>query len=138
MEREQSVAGVGAAHAEMWAQVAALAKMHPHSVPVGLLAAALNDVIDAHAVRVAVGLRSHIPASIWVTIYFLAATAMLVMGYDSGLTSSRNTLSMIALVLAFAAVVLLIIDLDRPYQTMFAVSQQAMVDLQRSISLPTR
>lgn len=136
--RERSAAGVGASHAQIWTQVAALAKMYPDSVPVGLLISSLNDVVDAHALRVAVGLRNHIPPSIWVTIYFLAVMAMLVIGYDSGVTSSRNALSTIALVLAFAAVVLLIIDLDRPYQAMFAVSQDAMVDLQRSISPPAR
>jgi len=133
----QILADVNATHAQMWSQVVELAKRHPDSDLVGLLASAVNSVIDLHATRVAVGLYNRIPASIWVTIYFIAIVATALTGYDSGLSSSRSTLaslSTLAMVMTFCAVVLLIIDLDRPAQTMFSVDQQTMIDLQRSFS----
>jgi hypothetical protein len=135
----QFLIDANATHARIWSQVVELSKQHPDSVLVGLLASAVNSVIDLHATRVAVGLHNRIPTSIWVTIYFIAIVATALTGYDSGLSSRRSTLaslSTLAMVMTFCAVVLLIIDLDRPAQTMFSVDQQTMIDLQRSFSEP--
>ena len=53
-----------------------------------------------------------------------------------GSGSTLTALGTLAMVMTFSAVVLLIIDLDRPAQTMFNVDQQTMIDLQRSFSEP--
>ncbi len=133
------LADANSTHAQMWSQVVELSRQQPDSVVVGLLASAINSVIDLHGRRVAVGLHNRIPASIWVTIYFIAIIATALTGYDSGLSSGRSTiaaLGTVAMIMTFSAVVLLNIDLDRPAQTMFSVDQQAMIDLQRSFSEP--
>lgn len=121
-----------AAQALMWAQVTDLATNQPGSVAVGLLASAVNDVIDMHGKRVAIGLRARVPSSIWTTVMFLAIVSTLLMAYDMGLSASRSTLATLAMAMTFSAVMLLIVDLDRPHQAMFSVSQDAMNDLLRS------
>ncbi len=127
----QGLARAEEAQARMWALVTELARSHPDSVAVGLLASAFNDVIDMHGNRVARGLRARMPASIWMTVMFMAIVSTLLMGYDMGLTASRSSLATLALVMTFSAVLLLIIDLDRPHQAMFTVGQEAMKDLLR-------
>ena len=55
------------------------------------------------------------------------------MGYQAGLTGIRTLVARFALILAFASVMLLITELERPGKTMIKVSQQAMIDLQASM-----
>jgi len=133
----QAIARAEETHAEMWAQVSELARKYPDSVVVGLLVSAINDVIDMHGNRIAVGLRARIPQSIWLTIFFMAIMSTTLMGYDMGLSSGRSALARLAMVATFSAVVLLIIDLDRVHQTLFSISQEAMTDLQRGVGKVT-
>ncbi len=133
----QAIARSEEIHTRMWAEVSELARKYPDSVAVGLLVSAVNDVIDMHGNRIAVGLRARIPQSIWVTIFFMAIMSTALMGYDMGLSSGRSALARLAMVATFSAVVLLIIDLDRVHQTLFSVSQEAMIDLQRGLGKGT-
>lgn len=94
----------------------------------------LNQVIDVHAARLMASLRSRIPAAIWIALYLLAILAMVVMGYDQGLTGSRRSPAIIVLVLAFSAVLTLIADLDRPSKGLLQVSQQSMLELKQSMT----
>ena len=66
-------------------------------------------------------------------LYVLAAVSMVGMGYHEGLTSRKRSLAMIPVVLAFAVVLYLIVDLDRPGQELLQVSQQSMIDLRNSM-----
>ena len=60
------------------------------------------------------------------------------MGYHAGLAGSGRSLALLALVLAFSAVVTLIVDLDRPQEGLLRVSQQTMIDLQKTLVAPSR
>jgi tryptophan-rich sensory protein len=80
------------------------------------------------------GLRSRVPGMIWIVLYLLAVIAMVMMGYHAGLANSRRSIATIALVIAFSSVLYLIADLDRPGQGMLKVSQQAMIDLRKSLN----
>jgi galactitol-specific phosphotransferase system IIC component len=73
----------------------------------------------------------------WLAIGFAATLTLLLVGFHNGLLASRSFLAVLTLMLVFAAVVLLMIDLDRPQEGLLRVSQQALLDLQRSINAPT-
>src|SRR5262249_8324483 len=92
-----------------------------------------NEVIDLHAKRVMVGLRSRIPFIIWAELFGLAALGMASMGYQAGLSAMKRSPAMLGLVFAFASTLYLIADLDRPTEGSLTTSQQAMIDLQRSM-----
>ena len=51
------------------------------------------------------------------------------MGYQAGLTGTRSILATWALAATFAAVMVLITDLDRPRMSLFKLNQQLMVEL---------
>ena len=118
---------------QLWEQATIAASTHPRSVPVGLYIDSLNDLIDRHEERVTVGLHYRIPPSLIWTLYLVALLSMLVMGLNFGLAGTRNKLASVALVVAFAAVLLLIVDLDQVHQRLFTVSQSPLEDTQASI-----
>jgi hypothetical protein len=55
------------------------------------------------------------------------------MGYHSGLVGGWRKFPMFAIILAFAAVIWLIADLDRPQAGLIRVSHAALIDLQRNL-----
>jgi hypothetical protein len=58
-------------------------------------------------------------------------------GYSAGLRRRRSVLSAVVLVIALGVVMTLVIDLDRPQDGLINVSQQALLDVQRWIGLPS-
>ena len=125
-----------ALHAALWAEATAAGREEPRSIVVGLFIQSLNDVIDIHAERVLIGVRSRIPMPVWLGLYFITVISMAAVGYHEGLTGSRRSLAIVALALTFSAVMLLVADLDRPQEGMLKVSQQAMIDLREFIKNP--
>ncbi|MFA9462228.1 hypothetical protein [Thiohalorhabdus methylotrophus] len=117
----------------LWEIADRMAAQRPRSEPVGLFIDALNETIDLHEERVTVALRNRVPPSLLWTLYLVAFLSMGVMGYQFGLGGTRNLPATTALVVAFAAVMLLIVDLDQPRQRLFTVSQAALEDTRRAI-----
>jgi hypothetical protein len=96
----------------------------------------LNEIITLHTKRVIMGLEFRIPDIIWIVLYLITALAAASIGYHSGLSGRSRPLMVLAFILAFSAVIFLIVDLDRPGHGLLEVSQQAMVDLQKKMRAP--
>jgi hypothetical protein len=122
---------------QLWAHATAVGEKNPNSIVVGLFIQSLNDVIDLHAKRVQAGLRSRIPGAIWVGLFAVAALSLATMGYHAGMVGTRRSLAILAVAFTFSVVIELIADLDRPQEGILKVSQQALLDLQRSMNVPT-
>jgi hypothetical protein len=120
---------------QLWSHAIAVAEKNP-TVMTGLFVQSLNEMIDLHAKRVLVGARSRIPISIWAGLFGLALLGMAAMGYQMGLSATRRSPAMLGMVLGFAGVLFLIADLDRAHEGFLTVSQQALIDLQRSMHAP--
>jgi hypothetical protein len=120
-------------HELLWIQTSEAAEKNSVSVITGVFIQSLNNLIDLHAERVLVGLRSRIPLVIWAGMFGLAMLGLIAVGYQCGLSGTRRSPAMTALVLAFALVLALIADLDRAHEGLLRVSQQAMVDVQKAI-----
>ena len=115
---------------QLWQQAEALADANPNSIMLGLFIHSLNEVIDLHAERIHVGVRTRIPPVIWISLYLIAIFSISSLGYQVGLVHARYMGITILLILALASVITLIIDLDRPQEGLITVSQQALMDLQ--------
>jgi hypothetical protein len=63
------------------------------------------------------------------TLYLMAILAMIIMGYQAGLTDRRSPVATITLAIAFSSVIILITDLDRPVMSFFEINAQLLVDL---------
>jgi hypothetical protein len=114
---------------QLWAEAVAVGQQQPGSIVAGLFIASLNEVIDLHAKRVMYGMRTRIPPNIWALLYVVAMLAVGEIGYHTGMAGARGTLVLIPLILTFSAVILLIVDLDRPTEGMLRTSQQPLMDL---------
>jgi hypothetical protein len=120
-------------HGLLWAQVSSAALESPNT-NTSLMIQSINDVIDMHEKRVTGALRNRIPSSVWIALVGIIAFTMITMGAQVGLTGKRRLVAIIPLVLAFAVLVALVVDLNRPQSGLITVGQQSMVDLQRSMS----
>jgi hypothetical protein len=96
---------------------------------VALFVSAVNEVIDMHGRRVAAALRNPIPPTIFGTLYAVAILVLCVTGFARGIGGDRSALATLVLAIVLAAVFALILDLDRPYEGLLKVSQQAIGDL---------
>jgi hypothetical protein len=123
-------------HVLLWAQATTAAEKEPRSIVVGLFIQALNDVINLHAKRVTLGMRNRLPGTIWAALYFVAVLSMAAMGYQAGLAGTTRSLAEFAVALTFSGVLFLVADLDRPQEGLLRVSQQALVDVRRSMQSP--
>jgi hypothetical protein len=122
---------------DVWTHAIAVGEKNPNSIVVGLFVQSLNDMIDLHAKRVQASLRSRIPGAIWIGLFAVAALSLATMGYHAGMVGTRRSLAIFAVALTFSVVIELIADLDRPQEGVLKVSQHALLDLQRSMNVPT-
>ena len=127
LERSRTV------HDQLWLQAIAAAQIGRPPVN-SLFIQSINEIIDTHAKRVTVGLRNRVPAIIWLVLYSLMALAMSAIGYQNGQSKARRPLAAIILVIAFSAVLSLIIDLDRPGAGLLRVSQVGMSELKQELA----
>ena len=105
----------------------------PRAITTGLFLQSLNETIDLNAKRVT-ALENHVPEITLVLLYFAAMVATGLVGYGCGLSRGRKFIVKIILSILIAAVILVIIDLDRPRMGLIKVSQQRMIDLRDSLS----
>jgi hypothetical protein len=95
----------------------------------------LSDVIDVHAMRLAVGVQERLALGIWCVLGGLTILGMLGMGYFAGKAGSKRSMEMFLMALAFAMVIAMVASLDRP-GGFFKVTQQPLIDLQRLLGSP--
>ena len=119
-------------HGHLWLQ--ALAAGEKGKPPLaGLFIQSINEVIDLHAKRVSAGLRARVPGIIWIVLYVIAVLGMFALGYQGGLAGKRRTIAMFIVISAFATVLVLIADLDRPGDGLFRIGQESMIDVRKSM-----
>jgi Protein of unknown function (DUF4239) len=116
-------------HRQLWKEAEAVGQQHPNSIVVGLFIQALNETIDVHAKRILVAVESRVPGALWGTLYLITILTMTGVGYYEGLANSRRSPAILVLVSTFSAIIMLVVDLDRPSEGLLQVSQQAMVDV---------
>jgi hypothetical protein len=120
----------------LWAQAEAAAGQNPSSIIAGLFVQSLNEVIDLHAKRITAG-RNRIPGAIWTALFVVAVLSLGAMGYHAGLSHTTRSPAALAVAITFSIVIWLIADLDRPMEGLLSVSQQALIDVRRSMQQPT-
>lgn len=124
-------------HRALWDEAIAAGEKRPGPIT-GLYVQSLNQLIDLHQDRVTVVLHHRLPGAILLTLYLVALLAMGTLGYNLGLSPTRTVLPALTVMVAVAIVLLLIIDLDRPFQRVFEVDQAALDDVRETITREPR
>ncbi len=122
-----------AMHKRLWSHAMAVGEQDPRSITRGLFIQSLNEVIDLYGKRLQ-ALENHVPGIIIELLFFIAIIATGLIGYGCGVGGRRNFFVTLATSLLIAAVILVILDLDRPRRGLIKVSQQRLVELQDSLA----
>jgi hypothetical protein len=129
-ELSQSLASAESIHRRLWDIAVVNAERDMNSDVAALYIEALNQVMDVHASRLAIGVRMRLPFGIWVVLYSLTMLGMVSMGYHAGIADSKRSNATWVLAVSFAMVITLIAALDRPWGVAM-VTQQPLVDLEQ-------
>jgi predicted membrane protein len=116
---------------QLWSSVRELASSRAPTPLDALFVGSLNEMIDLHEKRI-VAMRNHVPESVLFLLMFFAAIAVAMVSYGVGRKERRNVWSSLVLPLLIVAVVIVTIDLDRARRGFIQVSEQALLDLQKS------
>ena len=117
----------------LWLQAKGMAAKDNGMVPTGLFIQTLNEMIDNQGKRLA-ATRNRVPNIVLLVLFGIAAVAGAFAGYASGLEARRTRLPVYIMGILVSAVILLILDLDRPGTGFIEVSQQPMIDAASSIA----
>jgi hypothetical protein len=111
-----------------------VAAQYPGAVDVFLSYA--GRIVELQQERLMVRERSRIPGAYWAVLYIVAILALAAVGYHGGVAGTGRSPVMLAVAIAFSAVIMVIADLDRPGQGFINVSQQPMIDLREMLVTP--
>jgi len=100
----------------------------------GIFSQSVLAMINAQDARLQAILFNRISPVIWITLFVMSLLSMLVMGYQAGLTGTRSGIATWTLAITFSVVMALVMDLDRPNQSLFSMNQQMMVELHNRMS----
>ena len=117
---------------ELWQQAKALSEK-PSPV-LNLFLQSLSELTDLQLKRVRAAAWNRLPRAIVATLYSIAVLALCAMGYGAGLADSRTAIPSVMLILTFSAIIVLIVDLDRPRQQLFQVVQEPISDVARRMA----
>ena len=121
---------------ELWSKAEELARATPGSVVLGLYIDSLNQTIDISEARVTAIVNARVPQTVLLLLLAGMVLTMGAVGYSAGLTRHRSVLTAVVLVVALAAVLTLVVDLDRGSEGFLQVSQQPLRDLQQQLAAP--
>lgn len=114
-------------HEKLWQEAVAAAALQPTPIT-ALYVAAVNDLIDLLQARVTVTVQQRMPVIFWFMLFVLAVLAMGLAGYDAGVSRSARSYMAVVVAMAFSAVIVLVIALDRPQTS--AIRQLPMLEIQ--------
>lgn len=114
----------------LWKAAAVVAVQSPGEVDVFL--GYVAEIIELQDKRLMVRERSRIPGTYWAVLYLVTVLALAAMGYHVGIAGTATAL--LAVAIAFSAVILVIADLDRPRQGFINVSQEPMLDVRATLA----
>ncbi|MBK7971080.1 MAG: hypothetical protein IPK08_20345 [Bacteroidetes bacterium] len=117
----------------MWDEAFAATENNPLSVPAGLFATSINQLIDIKTER-DIAISNHVPEIVLLGLLLFAALAIGILGYGNGLAATHARYPAVILCVVITLSFILIIDLDRPNRGLTQVSQDSMVDLMNVIN----
>ena len=117
-------------HDLLWSIAEASMEDSANAREAGIFAQSVLAMIAAHDARLQAAMFNRISPVIWMTLLLMAALAMVVMGYQAGLTGTRSSLATWTLAITFSAIMTVITYVDRPNMRLFHVNQQLMAELE--------
>jgi hypothetical protein len=121
-------------HDKLWKVADSSMSSPGDSIDDSIFVNAILEMIKANDERLQATLFNRISPVIWLTLILMSFLSMVVMGYQARLTGTRSALATWTLAFAFAAVMTLVTDLDRPQMSLFKMNESLMIELQNRIN----
>jgi hypothetical protein len=118
--------------ARLWRQAGAITRADPQSLSAYRFVSSLNEMNNIHERRIT-ALRSHVPVAVVFVLMGVALVAMVFAGYNVGVTGARRRLPNLLMSAIVVALIVLVLDLDRPNYGLIQVPVQALADAARGI-----
>ena len=118
----------------LWNNGVAKAKGNSLSGLSPLYLQSINDLIDMHSQRLAIGARDRIPDGIWYTLGTLLILSMATVGYFAAIKEGKRSPSNVILAVAFSLLFVLVSALDNPLHGLFTASQQPLETVKMQIA----
>ncbi len=119
-------------HGELWEIVVENLEEGEELDTFALFVESINEVIDVHLLRITAA-QKRLPRLFGMMLYAAAMVSFLLMGVVDSSDGKRDSTATVLFALAFVAVLMVVVDLDRPQEGLLSVSQTAMVDLLASM-----
>lgn len=98
----------------------------------GLYIAALNEMIDVNEERQS-AFENRVPEAVLWLLFFTAFMSLGLVGYCCGMNSKRPGVTSVMFALTIAAVLIVVLDVDRPRRGLITVNQSSMLRVQQYI-----
>ncbi len=117
---------------QLWQQAVAVSAAAPQSLPAYRFVASLNEMNNIHERRIT-ALRYKVPSAVMWMLIGIAMVAMGFTGYNAGVAGARRRAATMIMAVTVAALILLVVDLDRPARGLIQVPVQPLIDAAQGI-----
>ena len=125
-----------ALHAVIWSVVESANQPTTANATLASLINSANEVIDLHELRLA-SIENHLPSALLLLLVALGALSVGFLAWGFGAASHRGRVPVVLLAFLISALLLLIMDVNRPQRGMIAVGVASLERASASISAPT-
>jgi hypothetical protein len=125
-----------ALHVEIWSVVESANRPTTANATLASLIGSANELIDLHELRLA-SIENHLPPSLFLLLLALGALSVGFLAWSFGASSHRGRVPIVLLALLVGAVLLLIMDVNRPQRGAIDVGVAPLERAAESISTPT-
>ena len=125
-----------ALHVVIWSVVESANRPTTANATLAALIGSANEVIDLHELRLA-SVENHLPPALFLLLLALGALSVAFLAWSFGAASHRGRVPMVLLALLLGAVLLLIMDVNRPQRGMVEVGVAPLKRVAETISAPT-
>jgi hypothetical protein len=125
-----------ALHVAIWSVVESANRPTTANATLASLISSANELIDLHELRLA-SVENHLPPALFLLLLALGALSVAFLAWSFGAASHRGRVPMLLLALLIGAVLLLIMDVNRPQRGMVGVGVAPLERVTESISAPT-
>ena len=122
---------------QMWAIERDVARSGYSPDLMSSLGDSLTELTNLAQTRLVGALYARVPPTVLFLLLAGSVLSLGMVGYSAGLRERRSMLTALVLIVAMGAVLVIVVDLDRPQGGLINVSQQALLDVQERIGSPS-
>jgi hypothetical protein len=132
---DQNIARAAELEAQMWTITQGVARTSSNDV-LAEFVSSLGDVTKIKQNRLNAAFNVRVPATILWLLILGTILSIGMVGFGAGVTQQRSVITAVVLIVALGATILLVLDLDNPFDGFITVSQQPLIQLVNDIGPP--